>query len=279
MTAESATWVDRHKVQEEVPEDPPPAQLPFYEEYPLSCSYGAGQRSGNCTILGSIWLSPHLWMLQSCRRVVRPWTDVVLCHALRPQLRLLGTGVACRLLASNTVGRWHDFNWTVIIWPCHKHCDNFDHMVAFVTINFCIPAGTTKKLAQTLQAAGAPGTTWIIKSHLEVFGKFRWVDIYFCGHFMFRRNVCLVFVIQDLSPSKGGQVADAEVMGIIGCEQWLILTLVGCVERGEVIMKLYELPPGQWRIMRILLKLPESQEVYLAFVISADVYRFWISKR
>jgi len=34
-------------------------------------------------------------------------------------------------------------------------------------------AGTTKKLAQTLQAAGAPGTTWIIKSHVEDFGKFR----------------------------------------------------------------------------------------------------------
>lgn len=33
-------------------------------------------------------------------------------------------------------------------------------------------AGTTKKLAQTLQAAGAPGT-WIIKSHVEDFGKFR----------------------------------------------------------------------------------------------------------
>lgn len=34
-------------------------------------------------------------------------------------------------------------------------------------------AGTTKKLAQTLQAAGAPGTTWIIKSHVDDFEKFR----------------------------------------------------------------------------------------------------------
>lgn len=48
LKAEFATWVDRHKVQEEIPEDPPPAPLPFYEEYPLSCSYGAGQTCQQC---------------------------------------------------------------------------------------------------------------------------------------------------------------------------------------------------------------------------------------
>ena len=41
----------RHKVQEEIPEDPPPAPLPFYEEYPLSCSYGAG----GLFVLGLMW--------------------------------------------------------------------------------------------------------------------------------------------------------------------------------------------------------------------------------
>ena len=86
-------------------------------------------RPVNSAILGNIWLSPHLWMLQSCRRVVRPWTDVVLCRALRPRLRLLGTSVV--------VGIWHDLNWILIVWPCQKHCDSFDHMFPNVTINFC----------------------------------------------------------------------------------------------------------------------------------------------